>query len=395
MKVLVALDKFKDCLTASEACATVAQTILQLHSDWEVDICPLTDGGEGFCEILTQSAKGWLEKTRVYNAQFQEICAKIGFVKKESIPREAINLLSIPKDTKTVAIVEMAQASGLQHLAKNRRDPWKASSCGAGQLLREVSIREAEVVLLGIGGSATNDLGLGALEALGAEYISTSGESITRITPSQFTEVAEIDLQSNLLPLPEIRIACDVDNPLLGPKGATATYGRQKGLLTGDFEKLEQSLKNVAHLLCDSTENHASRLESAGAGAAGGIGIGLQLAYGAKFTSGFQLVASWLQLQKRIQEADLVLTGEGCMDKSSLHGKGPWIIIKDAIRAGKLVQVYSGSLSKKALEGLPEGVQAKAITPKGMPIEQALMKGNQLLQTSVKNHLKRGLISSR
>jgi glycerate kinase len=387
VKVLVALDKFKDCLTASEACATVAQTILQLHSDWEVDICPLTDGGEGFCEILTRSAKGRLETTRVLDARFQEVRAQIGFVPKQNLPIETISLLCIPECTTTLAVVEMAQASGLQQLAPDRRDPWKASSCGTGQLLREVSMTGTGLVLLGIGGSATNDLGLGALEALGADYISTNGESITRITPAQFTEMAEIDLQSNLLPLPEIRIACDVDNPLLGPTGATATYGRQKGMLEGDFSVLEQAIANAAHLLCESTENDASKLENSGAGAAGGVGIGLQLAYGAKFIPGFQLVASWLQLGEKIREADLVLTGEGRMDESSLHGKGPWAVIQDAVSAGKPVQVYAGSLSEKALDALPEGVQAQAITPENMPIEKALMEGNQLLQTSVKNHL--------
>jgi glycerate kinase len=387
VKVLVALDKFKDCLTASEACATVAQTILQLHSGWEVDICPLTDGGEGFCEILTRSAKGRLETTHVLNAQFQEVSAQIGFVQKQNLPIEAISLLCIPEYTTTLAVVEMAQASGLQQLAPDRRDPWNASSCGTGQLLREASMTEADLVLLGIGGSATNDLGLGALEALGAEYIGANGESITRITPAQFTEMAEIDLQNNLLPLPEIRIACDVDNPLLGPTGATATYGLQKGMPKGDFSIMEQAVENAAHLLCESTKNDASTLKNSGAGAAGGIGIGLQLAYGAKFTPGFQLVASWLQIGKRIREADLVLTGEGRMDESSLHGKGPWAVIQDAANAGKPVQVYSGSLSEKALEALPEGVRAQAITPENMPIEKALMEGNQLLETSVKNHL--------
>jgi glycerate kinase len=387
VKVLVALDKFKDCLTASEACATVAQTILQLHSGWEVDICPLTDGGEGFCETLTLAAKGRLETARVLDAQFQEVCAQIGFVQKQNLPIEAIRLLRIPECTVTLAILEMAQASGLQKLAPDHRDPWYASSCGTGQLLREIAMTEASLVLLGIGGSATNDLGLGALEALGAEYINANGESITRITPVQFTEVAKIDLQSNLLPLPEIRIACDVDNPLLGPTGATATYGLQKGMLEGDFSILEQAVANAAHLLCESTGNNASTLANAGAGAAGGIGIGLQLAYGAKFTPGFQLVAAWLQLGKRIREADLVLTGEGRMDESSLHGKGPWAIIQDAVSAGKPVQVYSGGFSEKALEALPEGVQAQAITPENMPIEKALMEGSQLLQTSVKNHL--------
>ena len=386
MKVLVAFDKFKDCLTAGEACATAAQAIQCLHPEWEVESCPLTDGGEGFCEILTHAAGGRLLPVRALDARFREIAAQIGIVPVESLPAEVARLLNIPDGAASIAIVEMAQASGLEQLAADDRDPWEASSCGTGQLLREACQTDAGLILLGIGGSATNDLGLGALEALGAEFLAEGG-SLPRITPKQFSVITGIDFHSNFLPLPEIRIACDVDNPLLGPNGATVTYGPQKGLTEEDLPALEEAVDSAAKLVCKIVGAEPEVLDLPGAGAAGGIGLSLHLVCGAEFVQGFKLVSGWLELKRKIQDADLVLTGEGRLDASSMHGKGPWAVIQIAASADRPVHAFAGSLAEEVLATLPPRAQAHAITPDGKTLHDALAEGPQLLGASIVRHL--------
>lgn len=383
MKVLAAFDKFKDCLSAREACDTAAACLREKHPGWQVETCPLTDGGEGFCEILTQAANGQLHTIRVLDAQFREVPASYGTVQARNLPPDAATLLGLSRDAAgTVAIVEMAQASGLEQLARDDRNLWDASSCGTGQLMREACQRDATVLLLGIGGSATNDLGLGAMEALGAEFLGEDGP-LPHITPGQFSQIVEIDLHSNLLPLPPIRIACDVDNPLLGPEGATSIFGPQKGLAVDSLPAMEAAVAHAANVLCETTGHDENALHMPGSGAAGGIGCGLHLATGAHFVKGFSLVAAWLGLERKIQEADLVLTGEGRLDASSLNGKGPWAILQQAAASGKPVHAFAGSVTDEVLEALPWGAHAHAIQPEGMALEDALAAGPELLAHAV------------
>ena len=382
MKVLVAFDKFKDCLTAQQACSTAADSLRDRHPDWQVETCPLTDGGEGFCQILTHAAGGCLHPARVLDARFREVAANFGTVHAANLPEAAATLLGLEDRGGIIALVEMAQASGLEQLSPKDRDPWHTSSCGTGQLIREACQTEAGLLLLGVGGSATNDLGLGALEALGAEYAGEHG-LLPHITPAQFPQITEIDLHSNQLPLPPVRIACDVDNPLLGPQGATAIFGPQKGLAHKDLPAMEDALSHAAHLLCETTGHDEETLAHPGSGAAGGIGCGLRLATGASFVNGFGLVSAWLDLERKIEAADLVLTGEGRIDASSLHGKGPWAVLQQAATRGKSVHALAGSLADEVLHALPDGAHAHAIAPPDMPLNDALAAGPELLATAV------------
>lgn len=382
MKVLVALDKFKDCFSASEACLIAIKTLKNKYPSWELECCPLTDGGEGFCEILTLALGGSLYPVRVLDARFREVSAHFGTVPIQNLPDDAKRLLGIEELDGKIAIIEMSQASGLEQLPVSERNPWHTSTCGTGQLIREACRKEITHILLGIGGSATNDLGFGALEALGVEFFGEDGP-LPRIVPLEFPKLRQIDLQSNRIPLPTIHVACDVLNPLLGPDGATAVFAPQKGLPDKDLPAMEKALAHAAALLCETTDRNRDTLEESGSGAAGGMGWGLHVATGATFINGFQLISAWLGLDRKINDADLILTGEGRMDASSMHGKGPWATLQKANKSGKLVHVFAGSLTSEILEALPDNVLPHAITPAQMSLEEALANGQELLKKAV------------
>ena len=192
-----------------------SKTLKNKYPSWQLECCPLTDGGEGFCEILTLALGGTLYPVRVLDARFREVSAYFGTVPIGNLADDARRLLGIEELDGKIAVIEMAQASGLEQLPASERNPWHTSTCGTGQLIREACQKEITHILLGIGGSATNDLGFGALEALGVEFFGEDGP-LPRIVPLEFPKLRRIDLESNLLPLPTIHVACDVANPLLG-----------------------------------------------------------------------------------------------------------------------------------------------------------------------------------
>ena len=373
MRVLIAFDKFKDALTARQAGETVAAELRARHPDWKFDLCPLTDGGEGFCETLTQTAQGRLAHVPVSGPRGAPVNAPVGFVAGENIPGPARHHLPA---VKTLGIIDLPSASGLALLATGQRDPWHTSTFGTGELLRHAAGGDAEAILLGIGGSATNDLGLGALAALGFRFLNAAGAAIAVPVPATWDQIQRID-GPRAIKLPPVFIACDVTNHLLGPRGATATFGPQKGLRAGDVPQLEAQAARLAALLCDACGQPHSLTDTPGTGAAGGIGFGLMAAFGAKLVPGFDLVSAWLDLPARLAAADLVLTGEGRFDATSLHGKGPGSLVTEARRLGKPVHVFAGSL------GLPADQQLHAITPAGLHLAEALPRTAEFLAAAV------------
>jgi glycerate kinase len=371
MRALLAFDKFKDALSAPQACALAAGSLRARRPDWTLDMCPLTDGGEGFCEILTQALGGTFETHTVTGPRGEPAVARMGFVPLALIPPAARALLQIEnRDSKIenslVAVVEMAAASGLALLAPEARDPWLTSTTGTGELIRLAARPGVAAILLGLGGSATSDLGLGALGALGLNFVSATGELIDPPTPSRWPEIARLD---GRLPadLPPLRIACDVANPLLGPNGAAAIYGPQKGLRPADLRRLDNEAARLALLLCTHSAKPDTLMDVPGAGAAGGISFGLMAAASAQLISGFDLVSAWLDLDSRLA-ADLVLTGEGRFDASSLSGKGPGALAARAAALGKPVHVFAGAITAAPVPGLA----LHAITPPGTPLPAAL-----------------------
>ncbi len=379
MRVLAAFDKFKDSISAQRACEIAAASVAR---GWQVDVCPLADGGEGFAEILTRSAQGTESRIKVTGARGAPVDARFGVVPLAKIPIAARNMLGPVAGGLggTVAVVEMAAASGLAQLAPWMRDPLRASSAGTGQLIRAAAKSAVRSILLGVGGSATHDLGLGALAALGIDFLDASGNRLDPLVPAGWPGLQRLDGRISEF-IPPIQIACDVDNPLLGPNGALAIYGPQKGLKPADAAALEAQSARIAAIVCRHFGRPESLANERGAGAAGGIAFGLMAGAGARLLPGFDLVAAWLDLEARLGAADVVFTGEGRFDDSSLSGKGPGTLVRRALALGKPVHVFAGQV----VLGRPvPGLFTHAITPAAMALSEALTKTPALLADAVR-----------
>ncbi len=393
MRVLLAFDKFKDSLTALAACDSAARALHGKHPDWTLDLCPLADGGEGFCEILTTAADGIKKEFVVAGPRGARVHAALGLVPLARIPPAARALLAIENRAAKsadfpIAVIEMAAASGLALLAPALRDPWQTTTLGTGELLRAAAELGAGAILLGVGGSATHDLGLGALAALGFDFLDPAGKQISPPIPARWPRVARIGGAISS-PLPPIRIACDVTNPLLGPQGAAAVYGPQKGLLPADLARLDHESARLALLLCAHCRQPDTLMDVPGAGAAGGISFGLMAAAGAQLLPGLPLVAAWLDLEARLAAADLIITGEGRFDESSLSGKGPGAIAARALAQGKPVHVFAGAVTPAAQHqaGRRAGLTLHAITPAGLALDEAFRAAAANLATAVERAL--------
>jgi len=386
MRVLLAFDKFKDSLTAEEACAAAAAGLRGRHPDWQIDACPLSDGGEGFAEILTAAVQGSLRRVSVTGPRGRPSPARLGLVTYAQVPAAARGLLPIPparSETARIAVIDMASASGLALLAASERDVWQTSSAGTGELIRFAAAEGVAAILLGVGGSATHDLGLGALAALGLAFQSADGAAIRPPIPGRWKDIIRIH-GSVTPPVPPIRIACDVNNPLLGPRGAAATYGPQKGLRPEDLTRIDAESGRLARLLCAHCGRPENLRDLPGTGAAGGISFGLMAAAGAELVPGFEFVSAWLDLETRLAAADLVITGEGRFDDSSLQGKGPGAVAARALSLGKQVHVFAG---RATVAQPPERLSVHSITPDHTPLEQALRDAGANLQRAVSETL--------
>ena len=383
MRVLVAFDKFKDCLTALEACKLAVRALHDLRPEWVLDSCPLTDGGDGFAEILTTAANGRRVTYRVTGPHGAPISAGIGLVLPSQIPVSARSWLHLPDTDSTaekpVAVIEMAAASGLCLLPDDQRNPWQTTSHGTGQLIRTAAELGCISILLGVGGSATIDLGLGALAALGFEFRSPEGAKILPPVPMDFDRISQIGGKM-LAAVPPVCIACDVTNPLLGPNGATAIFGLQKGLRPIDQPRMEATVARLAEMLRDYCGQPPDLAELPGTGAAGGVPFGLIAGMNAQLVPGFDLVSKWLGLDERIESADIVITGEGSFDATSFNGKGPGTVVARARALGKVVHVFAGRIGG----GLPDGFgQFHAITPPGYPEFNARLEASDFLIISI------------
>lgn len=391
MHVLVAFDKFKNSMSAAEACSVAGDALRELHPDWKIESAPLTDGGEGFAKILAEACSGHLEIVPVRGARFQPVDAKLGWVQLKALPSAARERLQVA-DQGTLAIVEMAQASGLQALASEDRDLWRTTSFGTGQLIRHAADAGADAILVGLGGSATNDLGVGALEALGMTSYDQRLQPVAELTPAKWKHVTSLGGIVNVRQkLPPIRIACDVDNPLLGESGATAVFGPQKGLRPEDHDRLERLMRKMADRLLGlfghPPEAFEARRNEPGSGAAGGLGFGLRTALpDASYVPGFPLVAEWLQLNAKIACADIVLTGEGGFDRGSLGGKGPSAIL-GRLSGDQGCYLLAGRVTDEARSALadhPHLRALEAIAPTDQPLAECLAQGPELLRRSVR-----------
>lgn len=325
-RVLIAADKFKGSLTAVQVAERVTAGLRRVRPDVVVEAMPVADGGDGTVDAAVAAG---FERREV------RVAGPLG--------HEVTAAFALRGDT---AVVEMAEASGLQRLPAGVFAPLTASTYGSGELLRAALDAGARTIVFGVGGSATTDGGAGMLTALGARFLDADGEPVAP-GGGGLGELATADLSGldPRLASVDLVLASDVDNPLTGPKGAPAVYGPQKGASPDDVEALDAGLAHFAKVLEESfgpaAAEHAA---SPGAGAAGGIGYGALL-IGAGFRAGIEVMLDVLGFAPALERADLVITGEGSLDEQTLHGKAPAGVAAAARAAGKEVVAVCGRLA--------------------------------------------------
>ena len=360
MRILIAIDKFKGSIPASVASQAIATALKQTFPQAVCDLCPIADGGEGTAEAVVTALNGnWCEAA-TFDAQGRPVTARYGLVSAGD---------------RVEAIMEMSAASGLAMVSDLPLDPATASTHGTGLLLQDAIERSARRIVIGIGGSATNDAGVGMAAALGFRFLDANGAPLTPIMQNM-DRLAKIEPQDT--GFPEILVACDVNNPLLGPRGCTQIYGPQKGVT--DFAFFEQRLQHLADIA--KRDLGVDHRDVPGVGAAGGLGFGLMAFCGAKLTSGFDLIADLVHLRERVAAADLVITGEGRLDAQTLHGKGPMGVADMARDLGKPIAAFAGAI--QAEDQLRTRFDLLcAIKPEEMPLAEAMQRGPELLEAAV------------
>ena len=358
MQVLIAPDKFKGSLSAVAAVEAIGRGWKKVFPEDELVPAPIADGGEGFAEALCLALGGEWVSLRALDPIGREVEARYAWIEAEKL-----------------AVIEMSETSGLWRLKKEELAPLRATTYGTGQLIRHAAERGAKTILVGLGGSATTDGGIGMAVALGYETLTSDGEELEAI-PENLTALTRI-VTDGVIDLPEIIAACDVQNPLLGPRGAARVFSPQKGADAKTVEALEMHLENLAHIV--ATDLECDFRDMPGAGAAGGIGFGLMSFCGAKMRSGFDVIAEALRLEERIAACDLVITGEGRIDGQTLEGKGPAGVAELAKKHGKPVLAFAGSIADDpAVNELFTATCALVDQPVGL--EEAMRRGAEFLE---------------
>lgn len=358
LKILISPDKFKGTLTAHEAAKAIAAGWRSSRPQDEMEILPMSDGGDGFGEIISGILQAAPQVTKTVDAAHR--------------PCEASWWWHAGKKT---AIIESARVIGLAQLPPGKYHPFELDTEGLGHVLRAAVDKGATRCLVGIGGSATNDGGFGMARALGWQFFSTHDEKIVRWTELWTLAQARPPEQSRWFE--ELVVAVDVQNPLLGPNGCTRTYGPQKGLRPEDFAFSERCLDQLARIM--ATELHVDGAEEPGAGAAGGLGYGLRCFSGARLEPGFALFARHAGLAERLRHAQLVLTGEGAIDASTLMGKGVGELAGMCEQAG-VPCVGLGAVVPDPARAKARFTHVRAMTPDLTGREEAMSRASYWLE---------------
>ncbi len=316
MKIVVAPDSFKGSLTAVEVSDAIEQGIREIFPEAEIVKIPMADGGDGTVQCLVNATGGEILRKKVTDPLGDEVLASYGIL----------------GDKKT-AVIEMAEASGLTLVPENKRNPLITTTYGTGQLIKAALDQGCRKMIIGIGGSATNDGGAGMAQALGAKLLDKDGEEIG-FGGGELKKVFRIDTKylDNRLSETEVLIASDVSNPLCGPKGATRVYGPQKGATPEMIKKLDESLAYFAEIIKRDLSKDIKDIP--GAGAAGGLGAGLIAFLNAELKPGIEIIIEIVKLEQAIKDANLVITGEGKIDSQTIYGKAP-------IGVAKIAKKYS------------------------------------------------------
>ena len=354
MKVVIAIDSFKGSLTSLEAGNTVSEAIREVFPDADIVTLPLADGGEGTLEAIIASGDGRIISARVTGPLGEPLDAEYG----------------ITKDG--VAVIEMSRAAGLTLVPEEKRNPLYTTTVGVGELIRHAITGGCRSFIIGIGGSATNDGGVGMLSALGYRFLDGEGNEISP-TASGLQSLKQIDKSKVLPELSECHfsVACDVKNPLLGEFGCSRIFAPQKGADEAAISKMELWLENFADITANLFKKDKRLAE--GAGAAGGLGFALISYLGAELKSGIELIIRASGIEEKMVGADFVITGEGRMDLQSAMGKAPVGIAAPAKRNGARVIAFCGALGAGAEDLYSLGIDAIfPITPPWMPLNEAM-----------------------
>ncbi len=340
MKVVVAIDSLKGSLSSMEAGLAIKEGVLAAQPDAEVIVKPLADGGEGTTEALIEGMNGERIDLTVTGPMHTPVDAYYGYL----------------RETNT-AVMEMASAAGITLVPDKEKNPLLATSYGVGEMIIDAIQRGCRNFIIGIGGSITNDGGIGMLKALGVSFLDEKGEDAGE-GGQALAKVACIDL-SGLNPLLKechIQVACDVNNPLCGESGSTYVYGPQKGV-TEDMKKtLDEAMAHFARVTSESLEN--DYMNTPGAGAAGGLGFAFLAYVGATLTPGIELILDAVGLEDELSGADVVVTGEGRLDFQTAMGKAPVGVARLAKKYNARVVAFAGSVTKEATACNKEGIDA-------------------------------------
>lgn len=363
MKIVIAPDSFKDSLSAEAVATAIALGLAEVWPDATLVKCPMADGGEGTVESILAACEGELRSASVQGPLGIQVDAHWGWL----------------PHTHT-AIIEMAEASGLQLVPLGQRDACISSTFGTGELIRAALDAGAQRIILAIGGSATNDAGAGALQALGVRLLDAQGQTL-QPGGLALAQLARIDLSEMDPRLASVRfeIAADVNNPLCGPHGASAIFGPQKGALLEQVQQLDQALGHFAGICAQALGKDLR--DEPGSGAAGGLGFAAKAFLGAQFRAGVEVVADLVGLEEAVRDADLVITGEGRFDAQTLRGKTPFGVARIARQQGVPVIVIAGTLGEGYQQMYEHGVDAAFALASGpMTLEQACVDAPRLLQ---------------
>ena len=362
MKIVIAPDSFKGSLSSKEVIACVRKAALAHYPNAQIIKVPIADGGDGTVEALTSATGGQLFEAKAHDPLGRRIRCVFG-------------------EAHGTAVVGMSEISGLALLKDTERDPLSASSYGTGELISKALDAGFTQILVGIGGSATNDGGTGAMQALGLRFLRSDGSEIKRMCGEELSSIARIDDSAldERLKAVRLTVMCDVNNPLTGTEGATYVYGPQKGATPDMCLKLEDGMLHYAKLL-DAYAGRAVSLVP-GAGAAGGMGAALHAFAGAALVRGIDAVLDTVRFDALLKGAHLVVTGEGRVDKQSAYGKVVHGVALRAKAAGVPVVVIAGGIGEGAEALYPLGVAAMLALPDApMSLEQCLQNAPDLLE---------------
>ncbi|SDW52545.1 glycerate kinase [Lutibacter oricola] len=336
MKIVVAPDKFKGSLTGVEFCNIVKKNILAFNPNAEVLELPLADGGDGTIEVADFYLQGKFVDVTVNNPFFKPVKASYLFSEKSK-----------------TAFIEMAEASGIKLLQKEELNCMEATTFGTGELIIDALEKGAKTIILGIGGSATNDCGIGMATALGYQFLDASGDQVEPIGKNleniKYIETSKVHL---LLKEVTFKVACDVTNPLYGENGAAYVYAAQKGASKEEIEQLDKGLQHISKLI--KTQFKINPQDIAGAGAAGGMGIASKVFLKGELVSGITLIKDLAKFDENLSNTDWIITGEGKLDNQTMSGKAIQGVLESSRRHSINVAVFCGSITidKKELENM-------------------------------------------